>query len=274
MPLINTSAGVVWIDECGSGDPLLLLHANPGDPGDYDAVVPALAEHFRVIRVSWPGYGQGPAPLPPESASAMQFAELLVHLVATLDLWNVRVIGNSVGGYAATWLALCQPERVRALVLVSSGGFARHNRWTIAFCRFMGREKVARFMVRWLAWVYLRVRTPVVRDMLRRAATVHREPVRVAVNAAVWRSFVDPAHDLRDAARHVQVPTLVVSGRHDPLIPVEDGRMAASCIPGAHHIVMPCGHAPFAEVPALFLQVAKPFLENPPSAPKPSQSES
>lgn len=267
MPLIKTSAGVVWVDECGSGEPLLLLHANPGDPADYDAVVPALSAHYRVIRVSWPGYGQGPAPLPPESASAMQFAELLVHLVAAMDLRNVRVIGNSVGGYAAAWLALCHPARLKALVLVSPGGFARHTRWTRAFCRFMGRERVARFMVRWLAWIYLRVRTPVVREMLQRAASVHREPVRVAVNAAVWRSFIDPAHDLREAAKRLRVPTLVISGRLDPLVPVEDGRTAASSIPGAHHIVMPCGHAPFAEMPEVFLQLALPFLASPPAVP-------
>lgn len=265
MALITTPAGVLWVDECGNGDPLLLLHANPGDPADFDAVVPALSARYRVIRVSWPGYGLGPAPLPPQSASALQFAELLVQLVATMDLKNVSVVGNSVGGYAAAWLALCHPERVKALVLVSPGGFARHTRWTRAFCRFMGREKVAYFLVRWMAYLYLRVKSPVVDAMRLRAATLHRMPVCVAVNAAVWRSFIDPAHDLREPARRMRVPTLVLSGRLDPLVRVEDGRTAASCIPGAHHIVLPCGHAPFAEVPAMFLQVVEPFLANPPA---------
>lgn len=271
MALITTSAGVLWVDECGQGEPLLLLHANPGDPADFDAVVPVLAEHYRVIRVSWPGYGHGPAPLPPQSASAMQFAELLVQLVDVMGLRSLSVIGNSVGGYAAAWLALCRPERLRALVLVSPGGFACHTRWTQAFCRFMGRERVAHFMVRWMAYVYLRVSSRVVKEMRLRAATVHRQAVPVAVNAAVWRSFVDPAHDLREAARRMRVPTLVLSGRRDPLVPVEDGRTAVSCIPGAHHIVLPCGHAPFAEIPELFLQVVSPFLAAPPSVPAVSE---
>jgi pimeloyl-ACP methyl ester carboxylesterase len=270
MTLITTSAGVLWIDECGSGDPLLLLHANPGDPADFDAVLPSLAERYRVIRVSWPGYGQGPAPLPPQSASAMQFAELLVQLVRVMDLKNVCVIGNSVGGYAAAWLALCYPERLKAMVLVSACGFSRHTRWTQAFCRLMGREWVTRFMVRWMPFLYLRGRASVVKEMRLRAATAQRLAIAVAVNAAVWRSFLDPAHDLRDSAKRMQTPTLVLSGRYDPLVLVEDGETAAACIPGAHHVVLPCGHAPFAEMPELFLQVVNPFLSHPPALVKAS----
>lgn len=272
MTLITTSAGVVHIDEYGSGDPLLLLHANPGDPQDFDAVVPDLAEHYRVIRVSWPGFGEAPAPTPPQSATAMQFAELLVHLVLTMDLRDVRVIGNSVGGYASAWLGLCLPDRIKAVVLVSPGGFTSHTRWTRAFCRFMGHERVAGFMVRWLVFWYLRVKTPVVRAMRMRAATVQRDAVCVAVNAALWRSFVDPAYDLRDASRSMKVPALVLSGRLDPLVSVEDGRTASACMPGAHHVVLPCGHAAFAELPEIFLRIVRPFLDNPPAVPVPAEA--
>ncbi|MDP2228588.1 MAG: alpha/beta hydrolase [Moraxellaceae bacterium] len=260
MPLITTPVGVVHIEESGSGEPLLLLHANPGDPQDFDAVLPLLEEKYRVIRVSWPGYGQGPAPQPPSSATAMQFAELLVQLVRTLDLVHVRVIGNSVGGYAAAWLALVMPERIEALVLVSPGGFTEHSGFSRWFCHFKGRENVTRWLNPWLPYLYLRVKTPVVQAMRARAAGEQNVPVPVAVNAALWRSFIDPAHDLREAAMAIRARTLVVSGRHDPLIPPRDGANAARAIHGAQHVVMPCGHAPFAELPELFLAVVQPFL--------------
>ena len=77
MPQLQTFKGTVFYDEQGSGEPLLLLHANPGDPRDFDAVLPALATKYRVIRLTWPGYGDAPPPLPPSAASAMMFAELL-----------------------------------------------------------------------------------------------------------------------------------------------------------------------------------------------------
>lgn len=260
MPQLQTFKGTVFYDEQGSGEPLLLLHANPGDPRDFEAVLPALTENYRVIRLTWPGYGEAPAPMPPSAASAMMFAELLEQFVVKMDLANLRVIGNSVGAYAATRLALSRPERVKALVLVSPAGFTAHNRFTRMFCNFKGSERVTRWLNGLMAFLYLRVKTPVTLAMRARARQEQRESIPVAVNAALWRSFTHPEHDLRAGARFVQAPTMVIAGRYDPLIPVAEGRTAAGIIPRANFIVLPCGHAPFAEVPEKFLAVVQPFL--------------
>lgn len=261
MTLIQTGAGVLHVDEQGQGEPLLLLHANPGDPRDFDAVLPALSQKYRVLRVSWPGYGWSPAPEPPQSASAMGFADLLEALVLKLDLRGLRIIGNSVGGFAAARLAIRQPDRVKTLVLVSPGGFTAHNFFTRDFCRFKGREYVTKALNGLLAWRYLRVKNPVTQAMRERARREQCGPAAVAVNAALWRSFISPAHDLRESARGIRAHTLVIGGRKDPLIPARESQAAALCIPDAGFIVMPCGHAPFAELPELFLSVVLPFLE-------------
>lgn len=261
MPQLQTSKGIVHYDEQGSGEPLILLHANPGDPRDFDAVLPALVQKYRVLRVTWPGYGEAPPPLPPSAASAVMFAELLEQLVLQLDLKGLRLIGNSVGGFAAAKLALDHPERVKALVLVSPGGFTEHNFWTRLFCRLKGKERVTRWLNGVLAFFYLRVRTPVSLAMRSRARHEQRSPAAVAVNAALWRSFTQPAHNLRLSARYIKAKTLVIAGRRDPLIPVRDSAFAAQAIPGANFIVLPCGHAPFAEVPEMFLATVQPFLE-------------
>lgn len=266
MSLIQLEAGVLHVDEQGAGEPLLLLHANPGDPRDYDAVLPALSEHYRVLRVSWPGYGWSPAPEPPASASAMLFADLLEQLVLKLDLKNLRIIGNSVGGFAAASLAIRRPDRVHTLVLVSPGGFTAHTFFTRDFCRFKGREYVTRWLNGILARLYLRVKTPVTLAMRERARREQRSPASVAVNAALWRSFTDPAHDLREAAKSITAKTLVIGGRHDPLIPAQESRTAAQLIPAAHCIILPCGHVPFAELPGLFLATVLPFLDAAPRA--------
>ncbi|MDQ8037096.1 MAG: alpha/beta hydrolase [Pedobacter sp.] len=261
MSLIQLDAGVLHVDEQGSGEPLLLLHANPGDPRDFDAVLPALSERYRVLRLSWPAYGFSPAPESPAAASAMQFATLLEQLVLKLDLSGLRIIGNSVGAYAAVRLALSQPQRVRSLVLVSPGGFTAHNFFTRDFCRFKGREYVTRALNGILAWRYLRHKTPVTLAMRERARREQKSPAAVAVNAALWRSFIDPDHDLRAVAADITAATLVLGGRYDPLIPAAESRHAAALIPGAHCVILPCGHAPFAEIPDIFLAMVLPFLE-------------
>lgn len=261
MAELQTFRGTVFYDEQGSGEPLLLLHASPGDPRDFDAVLPALAARYRVIRITWPGYGEAPAPRPPAAASAMMFAELIEQFVVKRELTGLRIVGNSVGAYAAARLALARPERVKALVLVAPAGFTAHNRWTRLCCALKGKEGVTRWLNGLLAFLYLRVKTPVSQAMRARARQEQRKPVAVAVNAALWRSFTHPEHDLRAGARFIQAPTMVISGRRDPLIPVAEGRLAAATIPRANLIVLPCGHAPFAEVPEKFLAVTLPFLE-------------
>ncbi len=58
MPSINLSTGTVNYSEHGAGVPLVLLHANPGDSQDFEAVIPALAKQYRVLALDWPGNGQ------------------------------------------------------------------------------------------------------------------------------------------------------------------------------------------------------------------------
>src|SRR5689334_19158933 len=123
MPVVATRSGLLNYEETGQGLPLVLLHANPGDHRDFAAIIERLAREYRVLALDWPGYGNSPAPNPARSASAMFFAEVLQDFVEALELKRAIIMGNSVGGYAALRLALAQPEKVAALILISTGGF-------------------------------------------------------------------------------------------------------------------------------------------------------
>ncbi|HVT35605.1 MAG TPA: alpha/beta hydrolase, partial [Nevskiaceae bacterium] len=144
MPLVTLPSGQLDYALEGAGAPLVLLSANPGDRRDFDAVAPELAQRYQLLRLDWPGYGLSPAPQPPASASAMLFAQLLGELMQQLQLPPAIILGNSVGCYAAVSLALAQPAQVRALVLVSPGGFSPQNAVTRTFCRIKGNEAVTR----------------------------------------------------------------------------------------------------------------------------------
>ncbi len=263
MPTATLQQQTLHYQESGHGTPLICLSANPGDGRDFDAVAPALARRYRVIRPDWPGYGKSPAPAPPERAGAGYFLAVFTQFVEQLGLARFHIIGNSVGGNVAVRYALTQPGRVASLVLVSPGGFTRHNFFTRAFCRLQGRAGFKRLLGDRFTRFYLRRRTECTRAMITRAGAEQNTPVAQRVNAAVWRSFLDPAHGLLNAASGITTPTLVVSGRRDPVIPAaRDGRYAAAVIPGARQVVLNCGHAPFAELPEEFLDTVEPFLMN------------
>ena len=262
MPTITVRTGELNYLDVGNGQPLVLLHANPGEHSDYDSIIKELSEHFRVLAVDWPGYGASDAPTPPSSASAMLFAEVLEDFVKGLDLQAVIFMGNSVGGYAATCLALNQPQRVAGLVLVSPGGFTPNNWFTHIFSLVKGQEWVTRLIAGAFASFYLKQRNEYVQQILTRTAANRRVPARVAIDAAVWRSFTCPEHDLRDKARTLTCPTLLLFGRYDPVIrAAKDGQAAAKAITHARLVVLATGHMPFAEDSALFMQTVIPFLE-------------
>lgn len=261
MPTVQLSCGTVHYLEQGHGATVvLLLSANPGDSRDFEAVMPALAQRYRVLALDWPGYGLSDVPAQPESWSGLHFYTVLREFLTALQLPPAILIGNSVGGNVAARLAIESPAQVRALVLVAPGGFTPHNAATRSFCRLMG-SRFALSPRRW-AGLYLRKRTPSTFAMLARAAGEQAEPRRLQLNRALWRSFGTPDNDLRAIAGRITAPALLLFGRQDPAIPAnKDGRVAAQCLPQARVVNVDCGHAAFAELPDHFLAEVLPFLD-------------
>ncbi len=261
--LVSTRAGVVAVRESGlpDGRPLILLHAAAHDHRDFDSIVVPLAKRYRVIAVDWPGHGEAPMPADPSSFGATQVADALEDLTASLDTGPAILIGNSVGGFAAARLAARQPSRVRALVLVDAGGFGDLGWIDRTFCRLKGTETVTRWLWNALPEHYLAARNPQVDAILARMRA-HESAPSVALNAALWRSFLEPGHDLLGEAAKIQAPTLLVWGEKDPVLPVSDGERAAKAIAGARLVRLATGHMPFAEDPPAFLAAVMPFLES------------
>ncbi|MDT3395135.1 alpha/beta fold hydrolase [Streptomyces sp. B1866] len=247
---------------------LLLLHANPGDSRDFDAVLPALEREFAVAAPDWPGFGRSTAPYPDRvgAEDLVDVAEDVLDALAARGLRRFAVVGNSVGGYVAARLARRRTAATAAVVLVSPGGFTRHSPVTRAFCRrVMGRPARARWLVRPLARAYLgRLATDSIRATYARACAVPGEPRRLAVHCALWRSFAEPGFDLTDPAAGpagTGVPVLLVWGRRDPVVPAAtDGRRARRALPDAASSALPTGHEPYNERPELFLAHVLPFL--------------
>jgi pimeloyl-ACP methyl ester carboxylesterase len=267
MPVIDLSGQRLAYRDEGRGPVLVMLSANPGDSRDFDAVAPKLAERLRVIRPDWPGYGSSPAPEPVERTSPIYYFEVLCKLLDALDIHAAHFIGNSIGGNVAVRYAITKPERVLSLVLVSSGGFTAHNAVSRLFCKLMGKPGFNRAIRGAFTRASFPVHTAWSLAMIERALGEQATPIANAVNAANWRGFIEPEHDLREAARAVRAPTLVMNGRRDRALPPDkDGRATAEAIPGARLLVPDCGHAPFAELPDWFLDTVNSFWASLPAS--------
>ncbi len=246
---------------------VLLLHANPGDGRDYDAVLAALADRHRTYVVDWPGYGDSTAP-DPRLVSPEGLVEVAERVLAALDGEDaVTVIGNSVGGYVACRLAEgAYAARIAGLVLVDPAGFTPQNAVTRWFCReVMGRPAVARHLVVPLARAYLGARrTPSARATFERVRRLPHRGEQLAVHCAIWRGFADPGFGPKDPAA-IDVPVLLLWGRRDPVVPVFlDGRRARRTLPRhTVSVLLPTAHEPYNERPDLFLRHTLAFLADP-----------
>lgn len=211
-----------------------------------------------MLALDWPGYGQSTLVSPPELADILLFYQTLKEFLKALALPSAIFIGNSLGGNVAARLASEAPEQVKALVLVAPGGFTPQNVMSRFFCRFQGSRSPYYF-----ARLYLKKNTVTTQAMLARAASVQSMPERLRLNRAMWRSFGKAQSDLREVAKKIQAPCLLLFGQAGPLIPAsKDGKIAKQTISAAHFRILPCGHASFAEVPELFLSEVQTFLQS------------
>ena len=217
------------VDTGGSGPPLLFVHGLGGLWQNWLLNIPAFMDRFRVDRARPAGIRQvrdagGPDLDPGVGAGDRR---------ALRPVWRSRgpiVVGNSMGGFIGAELALAFPTRVSKLVLISAAGISAENMWrepVMAVGRLMA-VGAARTGVRQL---------PVVnRPRLRRAALqlVIRYPEKLSVPLASElvvgagsHGFVGGldavlGYSFRDRLPEIEVPTLIVWGRNDILIPVED----------------------------------------------------
>ena len=225
----------------GDGPPLVHLHGAGGlrlTPG-HDL----LSRQFRVIAFEMPGFGTSP-----ENDRSRDMAELGVTMAkaaAALGLDEFNLWGTSFGGKAALWLAAQQPTLVRALVLEApaairpEGGAApAGSPEEMARLLFAHPERVAP----------LPTPDPAMRAKIARLTARLRGPAR------------DP--DLEKHLKTLAVPTLVLFGTLDRMIPPEMGHFYKELMPNAHLVfVYDAGHAIATDRPEAFAEVVSDFLE-------------
>jgi pimeloyl-[acyl-carrier protein] methyl ester esterase len=233
------------VDLTGSGPDLVLLHGWGLHSGAWDQSVEALCRRFRVHAVDLPGHGMSAA------APAASF-DAAVEAVADAMPRGALVCGWSLGGLFAQRLARDYPERVRALALVGATPcFVERDGWPAAmkastFGEFEAglaadmEATLGRF-VRLAALNGAEARAAI-RILSRQLGARGTPDSRVLADALGWLRDAD----LRDDARRLAQPAIVIHGRGDALAPVDAGRWLAAALPNARLLeLVGCAHLPF-----------------------------
>jgi pimeloyl-ACP methyl ester carboxylesterase len=248
MTTLSTSAGTIAYDSRGSGDPVVLLPSAAHDQHDYDEVRELLPDGLRSIGVDWPGHGRSPAG--PAPSTELRLAQITEELLESLTPGGAVLAGNSIGGNIAARLAIRRPDLVKGLMIIDGGGFEESRLASRAFSALMSRPWFARGIYPLFSLAYTRPRTAADRRARASAIAITRTAPGVRAVSQIWRSFTLPEHDLRAKAGKITVPTVLVWGRYDPVLPLRVGEAARNLIPGSRLVVIDSGHLPHTTSPA------------------------
>lgn len=256
----------------GDGEVVLLIHGLAGSSVTWRDVQPALATSFDVIAPDLLGHGESAKPVGDYSLGA--FASGMRDFLAVLGVTSATVVGHSFGGGVAMQLAYQHPELCDRLVLVGSGGLGREVSWLLRSVTLPGAEHlmplifpkpvadVGSVVGRALGGVG--VRSPRLAEMWRSYASLAGAPNRKAFVRTI-RTVIEPGGQMVSALDRLylaaHLPTLIVWGERDEIIPVRHARVAHEAVPGSRLVVMEgVGHFPHLEAPARFLDVLTDFL--------------
>ncbi len=257
MPILTHDGAALRYDRVGSGPAVLFIHGLTGNRTYWQKQVAALRDRFTVVTIDLRGHGESSKPKTGYGIGTM--AADLAALVRTIGVPRVAIVGWSMGGLVGQELARRLEARASALVLVgtSAGGPPASE-----------EEAERRQALRDAAGRDFRAFARTFAPLAFKAGAespLHAwhlaEIGKMAPNAALAAADALFAFDGRANLAGLSVPTLVIHGRHDALMPLAGGEALAAAIPGATlRIFEESGHSPHLEEPDAFNAAVGEFL--------------
>jgi pimeloyl-ACP methyl ester carboxylesterase len=256
------------------GPVILLIHGITGSSAQWEPVMDRLDSDFRLVAPDLLGHGESAKPRGDYSLGA--YASGLRDLMASLDLPAATVIGHSLGGGVAMQFAYQFPERCERLGLVSSGGLGREVSPLLRAATLPGAEFVLPLIAaNWSRSVGVAVSDALGRIGLRLGSDLaevgrgYASLIDGEARAAflhTLRAVIEPGGQRVSAVDRLylaeEVPSLIVWGRRDPLIPVAHAHKAHEAMPGSRlEIFDRSGHFLQIEEPVRFAGVLADFME-------------
>lgn len=266
---------VAYVDSGGDGPVLLMVHGLSSYLSFWEYQIPHYQEQgYRVVALDLPGYGRSGRPDAPYTPP--WFAEVVLGFLDAKGFDQVALMAHSMGGQISMTLALAHPERLSALVLSAPAGIERFTPGEARFLSgFWTEDRALHTTEEELRYTFTKVvfaRTDAgVERLLEERVRMQSTAAFRGTSVAVSRSIAGMVeHPVVDRLGELRVPTLIVYGTDDRMIPnpvLHGGRTtqiakeAGRAIPGATVVTVPGGgHTVHHDDPTAFHAAADPFL--------------
>ena len=256
----------------GQGGAVVLIHGLAGDSQTWDKVLPSMSEESLVVAPDLPGHGMSDGGT--GDCSLGSYASTIRDLLLSIGIERATLVGHSLGGGIAMQFAYQYPECCERLVLVDSGGLGREVSWLLRAFTLPGTEFLMPVLVPSFAVEagtrveQLCHRLGIRSDRISESWHVYAslsDPIRRATFLRTARAVIDPGGQSVSAIDRLylttEIPTLIIWGDQDHIIPVSHAYSAQQAMPGSQvSIVEGAGHFPHAEAPAVFIRLIHEFI--------------
>ncbi|NEQ28181.1 MAG: alpha/beta hydrolase [Microcoleus sp. SIO2G3] len=272
-----------WVTTEGqpSGKPVMVfMHGWGGSDRYWESTAQALKSQFDCLLYDLRGFGRSPLTKPiPDEVKAIgyeleTYAEDLALLLNALGIEKIVLNAHSTGSSIALFFLNLYPERVDRGILTCGGIFEYDEKAFKAFYKFGGY--VVAFRPKWLSQIPFVDRIFMARFLHRSIPKRDRQAFLEdflvadydAALGTIYTAVSERAVEVMPKEfAQLAVPTLLISGQYDQIIPAEMGRQAAALNAIVEHIVMPdTSHFPMLEDPDTYLQHVRRFLAIEPAA--------
>jgi 2-hydroxy-6-oxo-6-(2'-aminophenyl)hexa-2,4-dienoate hydrolase len=250
----------------GNGKPLILVHgggAGADSVGNWQSCVPLLARHFDVIAVDMVGFGRSEKPNPAaykydQEARTRQMAEF----IKALGLGPVYLVGNSMGGLTSLEVAARHPDLIAALLLMGSAGIQTPTSPALqAILNYDFSRDGMRTIIKSLTNDHFKIDESMVD--YRHKLSIEPDTKAAYTAQQGWIRERKGLYTDEAVFRAVRVPTLIVSGKEDKVVPVTSAYRMLELIPHAWGKIFPrCGHWAMIEHPQAFCGTVMQFFDD------------
>lgn len=259
MPFLPLDGCNLYYETHGAGPALLFAHGLGGSQLSWWQQLPAFQDRYTCIVFAQRGFGLSRT-LPGGEPSVERFVDDLTALIDHLQLTDVRLVAQSMGGWSCLEYALCKPERVRALVMAATIGTATSPELRRIFAAHAAAEPERALFERGIhpaAGERLAREQPALHVLYR---AIDAESVDLDKQAL--RSRLGAARTATpERLAQLRPPMLCISGEEDAVIPTTAVEAFAALVPGARLAKVPAtGHSVYFERPAAFNALLAEFL--------------
>jgi pimeloyl-ACP methyl ester carboxylesterase len=262
MPQLTVNNINLYYEQHGSGDDLVLIGGLTSDHQVWKSTLRHFSKHFRVLIFDNRGAGKSDAPNYPYTTEMM--AQDTLQLMDALSISRAHVVGHSMGGCIAQKMALIAPSKINKCVIAC----ARAKPSALANMILSMREKLqkkgmttdvlAEYVLPFLFSEHFLKNTVQVNGFIQ--WTLQNPLPQTAIGYQQQLHAVK-THDVSEQLNHITMPTLIIAGEEDILMPLKKMEAISKSLKNSTFISIPnCAHMPHVEAPQEFVDAVLKFL--------------